>query len=152
MTNIFGFFLKIVSFLAVLAMICLAIGVEVYAFIEIYQVLAKIFTGFSKDDEVIKSCLKALDLVLVGVIFFTVALALFELYVAKINNLPKWLVVNDLDDLKALLIKMVIFVMTISFTGRIVTYSTGVDILYLGIGLAVVIASLTYFLVNKKDT
>lgn len=152
MTNIFGFFLKIVSFLAVLAMICLAIGVEVYAFIEIYQVLAKIFTGFSKDDEVIKSCLKALDLVLVGVIFFTVALALFELYVAKINNLPKWLVVNDLDDLKALLIKMVIFVMTISFTGRIVTYSTGADILYLGIGLAVVIASLTYFLVNKKDT
>lgn len=149
MTKVLGIFLKIISLLAVLAMICLAIGVEAFAFTEIYDVLIKIFTGFSEDDQVIKSCLKSLDLVLVGVIFFTVALALFELYVAKINNLPNWLVVEDLDDLKALLIKMVIFVMTISFTGRIVTYNGGLDILYLGAGLAMVIASLTYFLANK---
>jgi uncharacterized membrane protein YqhA len=152
MTKALGILLKIVAFCAVIAIICLAIGVEGYAFVEIYSVLSKIVTGYTQEDEIIKTCLKSLDLVLIGVVLFTVATALFELYVAKIPNLPSWLVIEDLDGLKALMIKMVIFIMTISFTGRIVTYNGGLDILYLGGGLALVIAALTYFLVNKKDT
>ncbi|WP_194852511.1 YqhA family protein [Nonlabens antarcticus] len=152
MTRTLGILLKIVAFCAVIAIICLAIGVEGYAFVEIYNTLSTIITGYTQEDEIIKKCLKGLDLVLLGVIFFSVATALFELYIMKIPKLPKWLVIDDLDGLKALMIKMVIFVMTISFTGRVVTYSGGIDILYLGGGLALVIGSLTYFLVNKNET
>jgi uncharacterized membrane protein YqhA len=152
MTRALGILLKIVAFCAVIAIMILAIGVEGYAFIEIYSTLSKMVTGYSAEDEIIKKCLKGLDLVLLGVIFFSIATALFELYVAKIKNLPEWLVIKDLDGLKALMIKMVIFIMTISFTGRVVTYNGGLDILYLGGGLALVIVALTYFLVNKKKT
>ena len=152
MTSILGVSLKVITFLAVLAIICLAIGVEGYAFIEIYNTVSKMISGYTAEDEIIKKCLKSLDLVLLGVIFFTIATALFELYITNIKNLPSWLVVKDLDGLKALMIKMVIFIMTISFTGRIVTYNSGVDILYLGASLALVVTALTYFLLNKKDT
>lgn len=151
MTQVLGIFLKVVAFIAALAIIALAIGVEGYALVEIYKVLSKMISGYTQEDQIILKCLKSLDLVLLGVILFSVATALFELYVARIINLPKWLIIEDLDGLKALMIKMVIFIMTISFTGRVVTYGGGLDILYLGASLALVIAALTYFLLNKKE-
>jgi len=149
MSNIFGYLLKIISFFAVLAIVALAFGVEVYAFKQIYKTLNEIFMGYKGEDTIIKDSLKALDMVLLGVILFSVATGLFELYVSKINNLPSWLVIKDLDGLKAMLIKMVIFIMAVSFTGRIVTYTEGVNIAYIGVGLASVIFALTFFL-NKK--
>lgn len=151
MSKILGWLLKLVALLAVLAIICLAIGVESYAFTEIYRTLSKIFIGYTEEDTIIKDCLKSLDLVLLGVILFSVATGLFELYICKIKNLPNWLVIEDLDGLKALMIKMVIFIMTISFTGRVVTYNEGNNIVYLGAGLALVIFSLTFFLIKKSD-
>ncbi len=152
MSSILGVFLKVITFLAVLAIICLAIGIEGYAFVEIYGTISKMISGYTEEDEIIKNCLKSLDLVLLGVIFFTIGTALFELYISNIKNLPSWLVIKDLDGLKALMIKMVIFIMTISFTGRIITYSSGIDILYLGGSLALVVTALTYFLLSKKNT
>jgi len=149
MSKIFGYLLKIISFFAVLAIVALAFGVEVYAFKQIYKTLNEIFMGYKGEDTIIKDSLKALDMVLLGVILFSVATGLFELYVSKINNLPSWLVIKDLDGLKAMLIKMVIFIMAVSFTGRIVTYTEGVNIAYIGVGLASVIFALTFFL-NKK--
>ena len=144
-----GIFLKVMAAIGVAAIVVLAIAVEVYALTDIYEVLKQIAFDTSKEDTVIKDCLKSLDLVLLGVIFFTIALGLFELYVCPIKNLPKWLVIETLDDLKSLMIKMVIFIMAISFTGRIVTYTDGVYILYLGAGFALVTVALTYFINNK---
>lgn len=144
-----GVFLKIIATIGVVAIIALAIAIEVYAISDIYHALINIASGYSEEDTIIQDCLKSLDLVLLGVIFFTVAMGLFELYVAKIKNLPSWLVIETLDDLKSLLIKMVIFVMAISFTGKVVTYSEGIEILYLGAGFSLVTLALTYFINNK---
>lgn len=151
MEKLLGYLLKIVAFLAVFAIIALALGVEAFAFLEIKRTLSKIFVGYSEENTIVKDCLKSLDLVLLGVILFSVATGLFELYIKRIPKLPDWLVINDLDGLKSLMIKMVIFIMVISFAGRVITYNTGVDIVYIGGGMALVIAALTYFL-YKKDT
>ncbi len=144
-----GILLKIIALTGVVAIAALAIAVEFYAITDIVNVFKHIATGYSEENTIIKDCLKALDLVLLGVIFFTVAMGLFELYIAKIKNLPSWLVIENLDDLKSLLIKMVIFVMAVSITGRIVTYTSGVNILYVGAAFAIVTISLTYFIKNK---
>jgi uncharacterized membrane protein YqhA len=149
MNKALGVFLKVIAAVGVLAIIVLAIAVEVYALTDIYDVIVQIVFDTSQEDTVIKDCLKSLDLVLLGVIFFTIALGLYELYVCPIANLPSWLVIETLDDLKSLMIKMVIFIMAISFAGRIVTYTDGIDILYLGASFALVTIALTYF-INKK--
>lgn len=149
MNNILGYLLKFISFIAVLGIILLAVGVEVYAFKQIFATITQIFLGHKGEDTIVEDCLKSLDLVLLGVILFSVATALFELYVGKINNLPSWLVIDSLDGLKSMMIKMVIFIMAVSFTGKIVTYGEGIDIAYLGIGLAAVVFALTYFLTKK---
>lgn len=149
MNKFLGILLKIMAVIGVIAIIILAIAVEVYAIMDLYEAVEQMAMSSSKEDTVIKDCLKALDLILLGVIFFTVALGLFELYVVRIKNLPKWLVIDNLDDLKSLMIKMVIFIMAISFTGRIVTYTDGIYIIYLGVSFAVVTVALTYFIKNK---
>lgn len=149
MNSILGYLLKGIAFLAVVAIIVLAMGVEIYAFKQIYTTIQEILFGHKGEDTIVKDCLKSLDLVLLGVILTSVATGLFELYVGKIRNLPSWLVIDDLDGLKSMLIKMIIFIMAVSFTGRIVTYSGGMDILYQGVGLAAVIVALTYFLRKK---
>lgn len=149
MNRALGIFLKIMAAVGVLAIIVLAIAIEVYALTDIYDVVLQVAFDTSQEDTVIKDCLKSLDLVLLGVIFFTIALGLYELYVCPIENLPSWLVIETLDDLKSLMIKMVIFIMAISFAGKVVTYTEGINILYLGAAFALVTVALTYFIKKK---
>jgi uncharacterized membrane protein YqhA len=63
--------------------------------------------------------------------------------------LPRWLKVNDLEDLKANLVSIVIAVLAVLFLRVAVAWEGGTDILALGAALALVIASLTFFLAKK---
>jgi uncharacterized membrane protein YqhA len=149
-SSLIGILLKIIAVVAVVASIVLAIGVEYFAVAQTIKNLDKIAGGTSAEDDIVKEVIKTLDLVLLGVIFFTIAAALFELFVAEIDNLPDWLVIKNLDDLKTMMIKMVIVVMAISFTGKIITWRGETEILYYGVGLAAVIGALSYFLLVKE--
>ncbi len=57
---------------------------------------------------------------------------------------------NDLEDLKANLVSIVIAVLAVLFLRQAVAWEEGTDILALGVSLAVVIASLTFFLAKKS--
>ncbi len=59
-------------------------------------------------------------------------------------------VVDSLDDLKGKLIGVVIIVLGVIFLGNTAKWTGGTDILYLGGGIAAVIAAITYFLSQKK--
>jgi uncharacterized membrane protein YqhA len=79
-----------------------------------------------------------------------VSLGLYQLYFRQDLELPKWLKIDDLDDLKSKLVGVSITVMAVFFLGKVITWTGGIDILYLGGGAALVIAALTYFL-SKID-
>jgi uncharacterized membrane protein YqhA len=145
-SSILGYILKIISFISVLAILCLSIGISYYALNEIYDVLNLIIGDYAKEDKVVEKCLHGLDMILLGTVFMTVACGLFELFVKKIPNLPKWLVINDLDDLKGMIIKMIIVVMAISFTGKVITWNGDAEIMQLGIGFSLAVAALGFFL------
>ena len=53
---------------------------------------------------------------------------------------------RDLNDLKARVISMIILVAGVSFVDDVVESKGGLDTLYLGVGVGVVIAALTLFL------
>jgi len=149
--NLFGILLKIISFSAVIGIIVLATGVFFYSLYKVYNVLQIIFVGFSGEEEIILKALKAVDLVLLGVVFYIIGVGLFELFITQIENLPEWLSIKNIDELKGMLIKVVIVVMGVSFTGRIVTWNGETDLLGYGIGLGIVIFALSFFLKVKKD-
>ena len=60
--------------------------------------------------------------------------------------LSAWLRMNDLNDLKARVISMIILVAAVTFVDAVIESRDGLDTLYVGAGIALVIAALTWFL------
>ena len=92
------------------------------------------------------------DLFLIGATLMISAFGFYDLFIGTIGardpgaRLPGWLRMHDLNDLKARVISMVILVAAVSFVDDVVESKGGLDTLYLGVGVGVVIAALTLFL------
>jgi len=89
------------------------------------------------------------DLFLVGATLMIAAFGLYELFIGKIRGrlvLPGWLRMHDLNDLKARVISMIILVAAVTFVDEVIESKEGLDTLYVGAGIALVIAALTGFL------
>ncbi|KIH77982.1 Uncharacterized membrane protein YqhA [Geoalkalibacter ferrihydriticus] len=90
--------------------------------------------------------IEMVDLFLLGTVFYIVALGLYELFIDDSLVLPAWLEIRDLDGLKNKLVGVVVVVLAVTFLGQVVTWDGERDLLGLGVGIAVVIAALTWFL------
>jgi len=92
------------------------------------------------------------DLFLVGATLMIAAFGLYDLFITRIDagrrslRLPAWLEMHDLNDLKARVISMIILVAAVTFVDVVVESKSGLNTLYLGAGVALVIAALTAFL------
>ena len=92
------------------------------------------------------------DLFLIGATLMISAFGFYDLFIGTIGasdpaaRLPSWLRMHDLDDLKARVISMIVLVAAVSFVDYVVESRGGLDTLYLGVGVGVVIAALTAFL------
>jgi len=92
------------------------------------------------------------DLFLVGATLMIAAFGLYDLFITRIDpgrrplRLPAWLEMHDLNDLKARVISMIILVAAVTFVDVVVESKSGLNTLYLGAAVALVIAALTAFL------
>jgi len=148
-SNLFGYLLKGLSLIAVIGILALATGVFIYSFFEIYKVLHTLTLESASNEEIILKAMKAIDLVLLGVVFFVMGVGLFELFVGAVDNLPEWLVIKDIDQLKSMLVKVIIVVLGVSFCGKIVTWNGETDLMGFGLALGAVIFALSFFLKVK---
>jgi uncharacterized membrane protein YqhA len=94
--------------------------------------------------------IEAVDVFLIAIAMYMMSLSLYALFVDEKLPLPRWLKVSDLEDLKANLVSIVIAVLAVLFLRQAVAWESGTDILALGAALALVIASLTFFLAKKS--
>lgn len=94
----------------------------------------------------------AMDTFLVGATLLIAAFGFYELFVIRTERpghahwLPRWLVMRDLEDLKARVTSMLILVASITFVDVLVESHDQQGILFLGGGIAAVIIGLTIFL------
>jgi uncharacterized membrane protein YqhA len=92
------------------------------------------------------------DLFLVGATLMIAAFGFYDLFITRIDarspslRLPDWLRMRDLNDLKARVISMVILVATVTFVDVVVESAAGLNTLYLGAAVALVIGALTAYL------
>jgi len=93
--------------------------------------------------ELIVSSIETIDLFLLCVVLYIIAAGLYKLFVGPIE-MPSWLKIGDLNELKAQLVNVIIVLIAVIFLGQVVTQHGGIDILYLGIANAVVTVSLVY--------
>ncbi|MFN8652673.1 MAG: YqhA family protein [Gemmatimonadales bacterium] len=89
------------------------------------------------------------DLFLLATVLYVIGIGLFELFIDDRLDLPNWLEIHDLDDLKEKLIGVLIVVMAVLFLGQVVTWDGERNLLPYGAAIALVIASLTWFVKQK---
>jgi uncharacterized membrane protein YqhA len=87
-----------------------------------------------------------LDLFLIATILYIVALGLYSLFIDGTLPLPGALKVSSLQDLKRMLAEGVLVVLLVLFLGRAAEWERGIDILYFGIGVGLVIAAVALLL------
>lgn len=85
------------------------------------------------------------DMYLLAVVLYIVALGLFSLFITDEIELPDWLAFHDFDDLKERLVSVIVVMMGVYFLGVVLKGGHGLDLLWLGLAVGVVIISLTLF-------
>ncbi|MEM6366485.1 MAG: YqhA family protein [Planctomycetota bacterium] len=148
---LYNLFLRIASLLASLTSIVLGAGVLAFGIYQGGMALGNSLRGKLEQGEFIEEVLKGIDLLFLGMVILILGAGLYELFIRRIDRFPDWLSVHSFDELKVLLVKASITVVTISFVGRAVTWSGEESIAYYGIGIGAIIAALTYFIQVKQS-
>ncbi len=95
-------------------------------------------------------CIEVIDLFLLGTVLYIVALGLYELFIDASLPTPPWLVIADLDDLKAKLIGVIIVLLAVTFLANVVTWDGSPTILALGVAVGLVLFALGYLSRGSK--
>jgi len=143
-------------YLILIAVLCTLVGATVllgYGAAQTFAVVKGLFdpavAGGKGAKGLILTFIELTDLFLLATVLYVIAIGLFELFVDDRLDLPNWLEIHDLNDLKEKLIGVLIVVMGVLFLGQVVTWDGERDLLGYGAGIALVIAALTYFLSQK---
>lgn len=146
-----GVVIRIAMLVPVIALSIASVALIVYGAFETRHLLVALFGGHPVTrDEAILLAIEIVDLFLLATVVQVVSLGLYQLYFRQDLQLPRWLKIETLDDLKSKLVGVTITVLAVYFLGRAVVWETGIDILYLGGAVAVMIVALTWFL-SKID-
>ena len=90
--------------------------------------------------------IEATDIFLIGIVLFIFSLGLYILFIDDRLPLPAWLEINNLDDLKAQLVSVVVAALAVIFLGLVVQWDGEPEIFGLGAAIALVVAALVFFL------
>lgn len=90
--------------------------------------------------------IEGVDIFLIATVLYIISLGLWELFVDDTIDLPHWLEIHTLDDLKTKLLSIVIAVLGVLFLGLVLEKKSGEELAWSGVGIAAVIASLAFFL------
>jgi uncharacterized membrane protein YqhA len=90
--------------------------------------------------------IQLIDLFLLGIVLYIVALGLYELFIDPTLPTPGWLAIRTLDDLEERIIGVIVVLISVTFLSAIVEWDGGVNVLALGAAVGVVLLPLIYLL------
>jgi uncharacterized membrane protein YqhA len=112
---------------------------------------AVLYDAYLKDT--IVALLTAIDAILLGTVLLVIGYGLYELFVDTRLEVPTWLQVADLDDLKSKLIGVVVAIIAVVFVGVFVDTNRAADVVSYGLGAGALVAGLALFaLATRKDS
>lgn len=95
--------------------------------------------------ETIVAILTSVDAILLGTVLLVIGYGLYELFVDTNLEIPEWLEINTLDDLKAKLIGVIVAIIAVIFVGVLVDADSASDVMFYGAGAGAVIVALAGF-------
>jgi uncharacterized membrane protein YqhA len=96
--------------------------------------------------------LTAVDAILLGTVLLVIGYGLYELFVDTRIEVPDWLQINNLDDLKSKLIGVVVAIIAVVFVGVFVDSNRASDVVAYGVGAGALVAGLALFAYATKKS
>jgi uncharacterized membrane protein YqhA len=109
-----------------------------------FTVIINLIQCYGKDPFAAIELIELMDIFLIATILFIFALGMYELFIGSVN-LPDWLIIRNLHDLKVKLSSVIILVMCITFLKHLVEWQDPQGTLFFGLAIAVVTVSLIAF-------
>ena len=100
--------------------------------------------------ETIVEVLTAIDAILLGTVLLVIGYGLYELFIDTDIQVPLWLRVEDLDDLKSKLIGVVVAILAVVFVGVFVDSNRSDDVISYGVGAGALVVGLAIFAFATK--
>lgn len=85
------------------------------------------------------------DFFLLAVVLYIMSVGLYSLFVDDGIEMPSWLQIHTLDDLKEKLVGVIVVVMGVYFLGLLIHGTEPIDLLLTGLGIGAVVLTLAYF-------
>ncbi len=140
--------------IAVLGSLLACIALLIYGGIQFIYVIAATLKSGSLGSGTAKvltlGTIQVIDLFLLGTAFYIISLGLYELFINDRLDLPPWLEIHNLDDLKGKLVSVIIVVLGVLFLGEVINWDGESNLLFYGAAIALVIMALAYFLSQKE--
>jgi uncharacterized membrane protein YqhA len=120
--------------------------------IEMVMVVTQAISNELSLKESIVDVLTAIDAILLGTVLLVIGYGIYELFIDAEIDVPTWLRVDDLDDLKSKLIGVVVAIIAVVFVGVFVDTDRSADVVSYGLGAGAIVAGLAIFaFATKKD-
>jgi uncharacterized membrane protein YqhA len=120
--------------------------------LEIISVVIQAVMNQAYLKDTIVGVLTAVDAILLGTVLLVIGYGLYELFIDADLDVPPWLQVKDLDDLKSKLIGVVVAIIAVVFVGVFVDANRASEVVSYGLGAGVMVTGLAAFaFATKKE-
>jgi uncharacterized membrane protein YqhA len=113
-------------------------------------VIESLSQGASIKDSIVE-VLTAIDAILLGTVLLVIGYGLYELFVDSELQVPVWLQINNLDDLKSKLIGVVVAIIAVVFVGVFIDSNRADDVVSYGLGAGALVLALAVFAYATKN-
>ena len=120
--------------------------------IEMVRVIIDVVQNGTNLKLTIVDVLTSVDGILLGTVLLVIGYGLYELFIDEDLNVPLWLKIYDLDDLKSKLIGVVVAIISVIFVGVFVDTNRSADVIATGVGAGAIVTGLAIFaFATRKD-
>ncbi|CAB4345035.1 unannotated protein [freshwater metagenome] len=145
--------IEVSRFAVIIPSVASIIGAIVLMFlgsIEIVRSAANVVLKQEPLKDTVVAILTSVDAILLGTVLLVIGYGLYELFVDTNLEVPDWLEINTLDDLKAKLIGVVVAIIAVIFVGVLVDAKSPNEVMYYGVGAGAVVLALAAFSFTSK--
>jgi uncharacterized membrane protein YqhA len=142
---------RYLSIIGILSLLVGALTALVQGAYKLYKTIEVAIYEDPKGDSTLVALFGCLDNFLVATALIVISVSLYELFIGKLE-VPDWMLVRNLEELKAKFSYVVIPVMAVKFVQKVLESENSLETFYYGAGIALVVASLTAFnYVSEKE-
>ena len=122
-----------------------AIAMTIATLLSTIGVTIEVIKGELTMQDMLVEYIEYADFFLLSIVLYIMSIGLYSLFIDDEIEMPSWLEIHTLDDLKEKLVSVIVVVMGVFFLGRLIHGADSLDLLCMGGGIGAVVLSMAYF-------